>query len=132
MSNEREDSNNENEISIKTVLVGETNAGKTSIIEYFIENKFNPNIVSTIGCSNTMKKYSIENKEVIFNIWDTAGQERFRGITNSYYNGADVAILVYDITSINSYIELKKYWYNEVKENCPKNTSILNIYNILL
>ncbi len=131
MSNKK-DSNNKSEISIKTVFVGESNTGKTSIINYFIENKYNPNIISSIGCSNISKKFSIEDKEVTFNICDTAGQERFRGITNNYYNGAEVAILVYDITSLSSYFELKNYWYNQVKENCSEDTSILNLYNILL
>jgi small GTP-binding protein len=132
MSNKKVDINNKNEISIKTILIGESNAGKTSIIHYFIENKFNPSLISTIGCSNIIKKYAIEEKEVTFNIWDTAGQERFRGISHNFYNGADIAILVYDITSSNSYIEIKKYWYQEVKKNCPKDTSILNLYNIIL
>jgi small GTP-binding protein len=132
MSNKREDNNNKNEISIKIVLIGESHIGKTSIINYFIENKFNPNIIASIGCSNIIKKYSIGEKEIAFNIWDTAGQERFRSISKTFYKGADVAILVYDISSLNSYFELKNYWYKEVKENCSKDTSILNLYNKLL
>ena len=42
-------------------------------------------------------------KHVKLQIWDTAGQERFRSVTRSYYRGAAGSILVYDISSRESY-----------------------------
>lgn len=49
-------------------------------------------------------------------IWDTAGQERFRGITKSYYKGANAVILVYDITNPKSFEDLVSYWLKESKQ----------------
>lgn len=49
-------------------------------------------------------------------IWDTAGQERFRGITKSYYKGANAVILVYDITNPKSFEEVVAYWVKETKQ----------------
>lgn len=43
-------------------------------------------------------------------IWDTAGQERFRGITKSYYKGAQAIILVYDINNEKSFEDIIEYW----------------------
>ncbi|WP_416515952.1 ADP-ribosylation factor-like protein, partial [Klebsiella pneumoniae] len=45
-------------------------------------------------------------KYVKLQIWDTAGQERFRSVTRSYYRGAAGALLVYDITSRETYTHM--------------------------
>ncbi|KAG8986593.1 hypothetical protein FRB90_003901, partial [Tulasnella sp. 427] len=42
-------------------------------------------------------------------LWDTAGQERFRSVTRSYYRGAAAALLVFDITSRQSFINLNRW-----------------------
>ncbi|EEC77351.1 hypothetical protein OsI_16033 [Oryza sativa Indica Group] len=45
--------------------------------------------------------------------WDTAGQERFRTITSSYYRGAHGIIIVYDITDMESFNNVKE-WMSEI------------------
>jgi small GTP-binding protein len=47
------------------------------------------------------------------NQWDTAGQERFRTITSSYYRGAHGIIVVYDVTDMESFNNVKQ-WMNEI------------------
>ena len=56
---------------------------------------------STIRCQ--CRSMHIDDQYVKLQIWDTAGQERFRGITKSYYKGANAVILVYDITATKSF-----------------------------
>jgi len=41
----------------------------------------------------------IDDTTVKFEIWDTAGQERYHSLAPMYYRGAQVAIVVFDITS---------------------------------
>lgn len=53
-------------------------------------------------------------------IWDTAGQERFRALTKIYYQDADIAILVYDITNKESFDDIKNYWVDQLKTYAPK------------
>ena len=116
----------ENAQSCKVVLLGESGVGKTSIISRFINNVFGENIISTTGASyagKTMTFDEFEGKAIKFEIWDTAGQEQYRSLTKIFYKDAPAAILVYDITRKDSFLELKNYWYDQVKETAPKNIS---------
>lgn len=46
-------------------------------------------------------------------IWDTAGQERFRTITQGYYRAAHAVIVVYDISSQDTFKRIPS-WLNDV------------------
>ena len=113
----------------KVVLLGESGVGKTCIIARFINNTFEENLISTTGASyagKTMTFDEYQGKSIKFEIWDTAGQEKYRSLTKIFYKDAAVAILVYDITRKESYDEIQKYWYNQIKEFAPKNISKFN------
>jgi len=112
-----EDSNYEKMGSIccKTIIVGDSGVGKTSIIGRYVK-KYNPNEKATIGASFMNKQEIIDGKSIMFEIWDTAGQERYRSINSIFYQDAFICILVYDITKKDSFNNLKSYWYNAVKD----------------
>ena len=104
--------------SCKVVLIGESGVGKTSIISQFINENFQVNIESTSGATFSSKVVTCSNKNKIkLEIWDTAGQERFRALTKMFYKDAAAAILVCDITDINSFVQIKEYWVDEIKKN---------------
>jgi small GTP-binding protein len=110
----------------KVVLLGESGVGKTCIIARFINNTFEDNIMSTTGASYAGKTMTFDEfggKSIKFEIWDTAGQEKYRALTKIFYKDAGVAILVYDITRKESFEEIQKYWYHQIKEYAPKNIS---------
>jgi len=113
----------------KVVLLGESGVGKTCIIARFINNTFEENLISTTGASyagKTMTFDEYDGKSIRFEIWDTAGQEKYRSLTKIFYKDATAAILVYDITRKESYEEIQKYWYNQIKDHAPKNISKFN------
>jgi small GTP-binding protein len=107
-----------NLLKIKIVFIGEPFVGKTCIINRYVDNNYKENPGSTIGSNYTSKKITIPdlNKEVILDIWDTAGQEVYRSFVKLFYKESKIAILVYDISDRKSFDELKKYWFNEIKE----------------
>ena len=110
----------------KVVLLGESGVGKTCIIARFINNTFEENLISTTGASyagKTMTFDEYNGKSIRFEIWDTAGQEKYRSLTKIFYKDAGAAILVYDITRKESYEEIQKYWFNQIKDHAPKNIS---------
>ena len=103
----------------KVVLIGEAGVGKTSIIQRFVTNTFNPYQRSTGGANFIEKKMEFKdiNLKIKFEIWDTAGQEKFRALARVFYNNASVCIMVYDITSKKSFEELKNFWAEDIKNN---------------
>ena len=110
----------------KVVLLGESGVGKTCIIARFINNTFEENLISTTGASyagKTMTFDEYNGKSIRFEIWDTAGQEKYRSLTKIFYKDAGAAILVYDITRKESFEEIQKYWFNQIKDHAPKNIS---------
>ena len=121
---------NENNGVLKIVLIGEASVGKTSIIYQFIDKIFQEDLQSTIGGTFNSKSIKCNNNKTLnLEIWDTAGQERYRCVTKMFYKEADVAILVYDITSKSSFEELKNYWVEQVLEASPKNIMLVIVAN---
>ena len=109
----------------KTILIGESGVGKTSIIARYINNKYEEGIMSTHGANYISKNVEFEeyNESINFQIWDTAGQEKYRGLTKIFYKDAKIIILVYDISSRKSFEEIKNYWYKQIMENSNEKIS---------
>ena len=78
--------------------------------------------MSTNGATFSTKKKLFKNlnKTLSFEIWDTAGQEKYRSLAKMFFKDATVALIVYDITNIKSFNEIKDYWLTLVKDNGPK------------
>jgi len=90
----------------KFIIIGDTNTGKSCLLRWFLEKKFKKSASHTIGVEFGSKVVNASGKDVKLQIWDTAGQERFRSVTRSYYRGAVGCLLVYDITSRDTYNHL--------------------------
>ena len=106
--------------NIKVTLIGGSGVGKTCIIRRYYLNEYIENPASTCGGSYTAKQININNKLIQIDLWDTAGQERFRSLGKHFYKDAYIVILVYDITSRDSFEEIKTVWYPSVKEHGEK------------
>jgi len=105
-------------VTYKIVFLGASGVGKTCMSLRFSGKQFQTNIDATVGAVfSTMNVQSPSKKnDLVIEMWDTAGQERFRALTPIYYRVADAAILVYDITDLDSFDSLKQ-WYQELQEN---------------
>ena len=104
-------------IGCKAVLVGDTGVGKTSLIERYVNNRYEENQQSTLVSTYTFKKIDIKkyNKSVSLDIWDTAGQEVYRSLSKNFYLNASIGILVYDISRRDTFESIKDYWYEQLK-----------------
>ena len=89
----------------------------------------NPGI-STIGLPNYFNTYKLSDGSLVnVNILDTGGQERFKAINESYYKSADCCLLVYDITSKESFDECKNYYNPKLIEKCKKDIKVILLGN---
>ncbi|XP_056277774.1 ras-related protein Rab-31 [Pseudoliparis swirei] len=104
---------------LKVCLLGDTGVGKSSIVCRFVQDHFDHHISPTIGASFLTKTVPSGNELHKFLIWDTAGQERFHSLAPMYYRGSAAAVIVYDITKLDSFQTLKK-WVKELKEHGPE------------
>lgn len=110
--------------TIKIILLGNSNAGKTSILNRYMTGTFRSHISSTIGVDYRQKKISINNENINLFLYDTAGQERFYAITTSYIRSVHCVIVVFDLTDRSSFDNLE-HWVEEiVNKNDIKNVVV--------
>jgi small GTP-binding protein len=125
---------NDNEIGnydyiFKILLLGDSSVGKTCFLLRYSDDTFTENHISTIGLDYRFKMVNLENdKKVKLQIWDTAGQDRFRAITKNYYKGAHGIILIYDVTNITTFNNIKT-WVSQIKENTTEKIKIILVGN---
>ncbi|WWD20252.1 hypothetical protein CI109_104728 [Kwoniella shandongensis] len=93
----------------KFIVIGEAGTGKSCLLYHCIHEQFKENSAHTIGVEFSSRTLRIGDRNIKLQLWDTAGQERFRSVTRSYYRGAAGAILVYDITSRQSFADLSRW-----------------------
>ena len=119
----------EEEIIYKILLLGDSSVGKTCFLLRYCDKSFQDVHLSTIGLDYRLKTITLKNNRTVkLQIWDTAGQDRFRAITKNYYKSANGVILIYDITNIQTYENVKN-WISQIKEEANSNVIIYLVGN---
>ena len=124
-----DDDKDEYESLLKLVIMGDSSVGKSNYICRFVDGKFNPVHVSTVGFDFKSRIFEMSNpkKKVKFQIWDTAGQEKYMSINKNLFQRVQGIILMYDISNLNSFKNLVK-WMDGIKEN-SKDVPVILIGN---
>lgn len=99
-------------VLLKVIILGESGVGKTALMNQYVNKRFSSSYKATIGADFLTKEVMIGDKLITLQIWDTAGQERFQSLGVAFYRGADVCILVYDVTNPKSFDALDT-WRDE-------------------
>lgn len=110
----------------KICLVGDVGVGKTSLIKRFVYNIFDDSYLSTIGVKVSQKEVVLaaEETEITFMIWDVEGAENLNKVHKSYFMGAAAAVVVADLTRIDTVERLTEN-INSFKSICPKSPVII-------
>ena len=114
--------------TVSILTVGETQVGKTSLILRFIDRVFYYDTKATIGIDYKVKNLNLLNTNVLIKIWDSAGQERFKTVTKQYYKNAEGIMIIYDVTSEDSF-SLIEEWFKSIIENKRKGAEVILIGN---
>ena len=104
--------------TFKVALVGQLAGGKTSLAVRYVNKHFDEKHKSTSGAAFLTREVKAGNDNVRFDIWDTSGQERYDFLTPLYFKGAKGVIVVYDITSRESFLRAMR-WVEEIKNATP-------------
>ena len=112
----------------KLILIGDSGVGKTCILQRYMKHIFEENYKCTIGVDFLMKSIVINGQTVKLQLWDTAGQEKYKSMVSSYYRGANVALIVFDLTNHQSFDALPM-WIENFYKNGPEQKNIILIGN---
>ena len=102
----------EKSVRFKLVLFGNASVGKTSLVERFVNDKFETNYVSTLGYNVYEKQVAYKNALISLMIYDIGGQEQFRELRRKYAEGAHTGLVVFDLTDSKSFDRVADWAFN--------------------
>ena len=117
-----------NEETIKIIILGNSEVGKTSFLIRFTKNKFDETYLATIGIDYIYRIINIENKLYKLMFYDTAGEEKYKSIPKNHIKNVQGIILMYDITNKKSFDSIID-WISDVKEIKGENFPMILVGN---
>ncbi|EHB04401.1 Ras-related protein Rab-44 [Heterocephalus glaber] len=112
------------------VFLGDSNVGKTSFLHLLHQNTFATGLAATVGVDFRVKTLLVDNKCFALQLWDTAGQERYHSVTRQLLRKADGVVLMYDITSRESFAHVR-YWLHCLQDSRAEGVVLLLLGNKL-
>ena len=102
---------------LKFILVGESKVGKTSLINQYVNNEFDGDYLMTIGNDKMTKDIKINEEQLKLEIWDSIGHESLRSANKIFMKNTDIALIVYDITNRQSFLNLNEFYEELININ---------------
>ncbi|XP_014679946.1 PREDICTED: ras-related protein Rab-39B-like, partial [Priapulus caudatus] len=101
----------------RLILVGDSTVGKSTLLRYFCDGKFDESCDPTVGVDFYSRLLEVKKGvRVKLQLWDTAGQERFRSITKSYYRNSVGGLVVFDISNRETFDSAPR-WLAEARSH---------------
>ncbi|TKJ19335.1 MAG: hypothetical protein CEE43_15605 [Promethearchaeota archaeon Loki_b32] len=98
------------EYSFKIIIIGPAAVGKSSLIRRFVDNKFSLQYKFTIGVDFMAKIIEYEpNKSARLMLWDIGGQDRFKMLRRNFFDGANGALVVFDLSRAQTFSKMKEW-----------------------
>ena len=116
-------------IQLKLIILGDPAVGKTSLRRRYIGKNFEENYLMTIGADFTSFQQQISDVMVNGGIWDINGDITFNFIHNKYFEDSNGAIVVYDITNLDSLKNTENWIEKYVKHSKDKHGNIFLLAN---
>lgn len=98
-----------NKYIIKLIMGGNGGVGKTTMLIKYVKGSFIDKMKMTIGLDFFVKELSLDSYDCILQMWDFGGQDRFRFLHDCYVQGAQVGVLLFDLTRLQS-LENIPFW----------------------
>ncbi|TWW69875.1 ras-related protein Rab-34-like [Takifugu flavidus] len=101
----------------KVIVVGDLAVGKTCLINRFCKDVFDRNYNATLGVDFEIENFQVLGVPFTLQLWDTSGQERYKCIASSYYRGAQVVIVAFDVNDIGSFSHVRQWLEESLEDN---------------
>ena len=104
-------------VPLKLLVIGDSQSGKSTLIEKYCSGNFIEDIPPTIGLNFQTKQLVLDdNSECKLLIWDTSGQQKHQNISTTYYKNSIGCIIVFSVTDKTSFENLPR-WIEQLKEH---------------
>lgn len=117
----------------KVIIIGPGAVGKTSLLYRFVENKFSFRYKMTIGAdflSKVIQDHPEPGTTVKLQIWDIGGQDRYKFLRSSFFDGANGAFIVFDLSRWHTFEEIDE-WLSDLYEYAGEDVPFALIGNKL-
>ena len=112
----------------KLIIIGDSAVGKSCLMHRVTTNEFQEDHEVTVGVEFGALMVKLEQQVFKLQIWDTAGQESFKSITKIFYKGAHCVVLTYDITRLDTFLNLEQ-WFQEVMAQSEPEVIVILVGN---
>lgn len=112
----------------RIIIIGQGNAGKTSLKQRLLPNLEYQNKGKTEGIEISPWELEINNQKVKLNVWDFGGQEIYHTTHQFFFRERCLYLLVVDVRAGMEKI-ICKYWLRQIKELAKDNAPLILIAN---
>eukprot|EP00808_Paulinella_micropora_P025636 g26867.t1 len=113
---------------VRLLTLGDQLTGKSSLLQRFTKGEFDQAAQSTVAIDFHSINLEVNGSLVPVQVWDTAGQERFRSLTRSYFKGAMGIVVVFDMTKISSFRNVR-HWLRDVRQYADREVQVVLVGN---
>ena len=113
---------------IKFVLIGDKKVEKTTIVNYYTNNKVIQEYNETPETKLYKANAKINNKDFIIKIIDTPSNKQFLNIIKGEYQNANYILIVFDLTNRETFLSLNE-WINHCRSVQNQNMDLILIGN---
>ena len=103
---------------LKIVIVGDEEVGKTSIILKYTKNCFTEDYKQTLGADFATKEVKYNGDDIILYLWDIGGKDRYKDLHKYYFEGTNVFLLIFDLTSRTTFENAMNFWLKDIQTYC--------------
>ena len=104
------------DIPWKIMMLGDKDAGKTSLLNRYTSKPFIEDQKLTTGVDFYTKRTNYKDWKIKLQIWDLASERCFRFYLHNYCRGANGALLLYNITNPRSFHNLPD-WNHFIRDH---------------
>jgi small GTP-binding protein len=102
--------------TVKVVVVGDGNVGKTCLLWSYVRHEIPPSYVPTVF-DNHLLHLQYKNSAVNLQLWDTTSQEELDSIRALSYSKTDVFLICFSLADPDSLANVQSKWLPEIKRH---------------